>query len=437
MTWRGVALVAAALQVLAVGPAFAADASIETYVVRRGDTLYGLAQRYFLRIDDYRIVQKLNGVADPRRLRVGARLKTPVRLLRTQVVEAQVAGFKGDVAVVTAKGLRLPVARGARLPEGALISTGANAYLRLDLPDGSHLSIPSQSRVRLVKMRAVEMTGVVRRELQVLGGRLESQVTPLRDPRDSYTVRTPMSVSAVRGTEFAVSYDERAARAATEVVSGAVTVTGAEDKRQVAAHEGAISSASGTVGPLELLPAPALVDPGRIQDDDVVRFSIATPRSELGYRIRLATDAGFVDVLEETTSATGDLVFGPLEDGVYFLRLAAIDGRGLLGLPATYAFQRRRNTLAILAPIVTREGGRRHYRFRWQAGGEGERSYRLQLFAEGKDVPVVDEAGLSGEELTITDLPPGVYNWRVMSRTFTRGGLVEKWSSVERFEIGH
>ena len=49
---------------------------------------------------------------------------------------------------------------------------------------------------------------------------------------------------------------------------------------------------------------------------------------------------------------------------------------------------------------------------------------------------LLDEAGLTLQELTVTDLPPGVYTWRVMSRTFAGGGYYEKWTPPERFEIG-
>ena len=78
----------------------------------------------------------------------------------------------------------------------------------------------------------------------------------------------------------------------------------------------------------------------------------------------------------------------------------------------------------------------RRYKFRWQAAGVGERTYRLQVLREGAEAPVVDEAGLTLQELTVTDLPPGVYTWRVMSRTFAGGGYYEKWTPPERFEIG-
>ena len=434
MNWPAAVAAGSALGFLASLPAAAAE-PMETYVVRKGDTLYELGRRYFSRAEDYRTVARLNRVRDPRSLQVGARLKVPARLLRVTPVEARVAGYKGSVTATVA-GSTIALTRGALLAEGAIVSTGPNAFLRLDLPDGTQMSIPSQSRVRLSHMRAVEMTGVVRRELEVQRGRLESDVTPLSNPRDSYTVRTPMSVSAVRGTEFAVSYDETASRANTEVVEGLVTVTSGRQSTSVAASHGAVAEAAGVIGPLPLTPAPKLANPGKVQDERQVRFAIETPQSSHGYQVRLATDAGFVDVVEETTSPTANVDLGALPDGVYFLRLAAVDDAGLVGIPGTYAFERRLNTLTLSAPSASREDGVRRYKFRWNVGGVGERTYRLQLFQEGRDAPVLDEGGLTMQELTVTDLPPGVYHWRVMSRTYARGSYAEKWSPPERFEIG-
>ena len=433
MNWRAAAAAGVVLASISA-PAGAAE-PVERYTVQRGDTLYELAERYFVKISDYRAVQRLNRIGDPRRLQVGTQLQVPARLLRTTPIQARVAGFKGAVSVTTA-GRTGPAVIGAVLPEGAVISTGPNAFLRLDLPDGSRLSIPSQSRVRLGRLRTVEMTGVVQRELEVQGGRLESEVSPLRNPRDSYTVRTPMSVSAVRGTDFRVAYDDRAGRANTEVIEGKVSVTGGAAATDVGAAYGTITTGEGVIGPLSLAPAPSLANPGKVQDEQIASFQVTGPSASAGYHVRIATDAGFVEVVEETSSATPTLTFETLPDGVYFIRLAALDDNGLLGLPATYAFERRLNTLRADAPVASRDGGVRRYKFRWQVGGEGERAYRLQLFRDGDEAPVVDEGGLAAQELTVTDLPPGVYNWRVMSRTFARGSYVEKWSPLERFEIG-
>ena len=435
MSSRTVIATGLAFYLLSATPAGAAE-PMERYVVQRGDTLYGLAERYFVRVGDYRTVQRLNRVSDPRRLPVGKQLKVPARLLRSQVIEAKVAGYKGQVSV-TLNGRPAPLAVGVVLKEGSIVSTGPNAFLRVNLPDGTHISVPSQSRVRLGRLRAVEMTGVVQRELEVQQGRLESEVTPLRGPRDSYIVRTPMSVSAVRGTQFRVAYDPVAERANTEVIEGLVAVAGAGEKEAVSGRFGTIATAQGVSDPIGLTPPPSLDNPGRVQDEPTVRFQIQGPPVAGGYQVRLAADAGFVEVLSEEEASDQALNFEALDDGVYFIRLSAMGDQGLLGLPATYAFERRLNTLTTSAPTSSQDGGFRRYKFRWDAAGQGARTYRLQLFRDGASAPVVDEAGLTAQELVITDLPPGVYNWRVMSRTFARGGFTEKWSNLERFEIGH
>lgn len=433
MNWRLVVVAGLALAAL---PAIAQAADpAEVYVVRRGDTLYGLAQAYLLQPSDYRVVQRLNGVANPRRLAVGKRLKVPADLLRTRPIEARVGAYRGSVQASLA-GRAVPLSVGATLAEGTVVATGANAFLRLDLPDGTRLSLPSQSRVRLGRMIAVEMTGVVRREISVEAGRLESEVVPLRNPRDSYTVRTPMSVSAVRGTVFRVAYDPASSTARTEVVEGVVAVDAKAQETTVAANFGALVTAAGVSGALALAPPPRIDNPGRMQDEGQVRFHVADGPPARAYRARLAADAGFLDVLSETVAETRDLQFEDLADGVYFLRVAAFDENGLLGAPATYAFERRLNTLNVSAPVSSSEDGVRRYRFRWAAAGAGERTYRFQLLQQGAAVPVVDEAGLTAQELTLTQLPPGVYEWRVMSRTFAAGRYVEKWSPLERFEIG-
>ena len=60
-----VVLAGVAFYLLSAGPAGAAE-RLERYVVRPGDTLYGIGQRYLVRTNDYRAVQRLNRIADPR-----------------------------------------------------------------------------------------------------------------------------------------------------------------------------------------------------------------------------------------------------------------------------------------------------------------------------------------------------------------------------------
>ncbi len=59
--------------------ASSAPSDIATYVVRPGDTLYDLAERYMIRPGDALQVGRLNRIAEPRRLQPGTTLRIPVR----------------------------------------------------------------------------------------------------------------------------------------------------------------------------------------------------------------------------------------------------------------------------------------------------------------------------------------------------------------------
>ena len=85
--------------------------------------------------------------------------------------------------------------------------------------------------------------------------------------------------------------------------------------------------------------------------------------------------------------------------------------------------------------------GRRVYRFRWEAEGEGEASFRFQLSREDADgaregVPLVDQPGLADQAFSLTDLPPGVYTWRVQGSRHRFGRLLQVWSEPQQLRIG-
>ncbi|MGF1973930.1 hypothetical protein, partial [Staphylococcus aureus] len=77
------------------------------------------------------------------------------------------------------------------------------------------------------------------------------------------------------------------------------------------------------------------------------------------YRLLLARDAGFIDIFAEATTQTTaqekpTVDFGQIANGVYFVRLTAIDSGGLEGFPADYSFDRDLDTLDAASPSDTR-----------------------------------------------------------------------------------
>lgn len=416
----------------AAKPRVAASA---VYVVKPGDTLYDLAARYLLRIDDYREVQRLNRVREPRRLPAGAKLQVPARLLRTEAIQARLGAYRGAVTVTSA-GRPATIAIGLVVREGDVIATGANAFARLDLPDGSRVAIPSQSRVRIDRLRWTLMTASADREFTVEAGRSESSVVPLRTPQDRYIVRTPLSVSAVRGTEFHVRYEPALRQAATEVLSGVVAVSADQQRSATTpAGHGVTVAATGPLAPAALAPAPELLRPEKIQDQPQLAFDIAPVADARAYRLRLAPDAGLLDTIAETTTEAPHVALDGISDGDYFARVSVIGQDGLEGLPRTYAFRRFLNTIELSAPRVSGLRRERRCLFRWSTSGGGERTFRFQLYRDAATSPLVDELDLTERQITLTDLPPGAYVWRVMSRTVAAGRNIDKWSPAERFVI--
>lgn len=407
------------------------------YTVQSGDTLSGLGA-YLNRHADYRLIQRDNRVADPRRMAVGRVLLIPVRLLRADPDQARVAGFRG-AATLTRNGTQGPIATGQGVSEGDVLTTGANAFIRLALSDGSHVTVPSNSRIRLLRLRRYALNGAVDHGFAVQAGRIESTVTPRRRP-GGFVIETPVSVSAVRGTEFRVAFDATTERASTGVIEGVVNVRSGDGAASVAAEasEG-VSVTRGAVRLADLLPAPELIDPDQVHSAPDVRMQLAHLADARTYRGRLALDAGMIEAFAEVDSSSGAdvLVFPELADGAYFVRLTALAEDGLEGRPATYAFIRARNGIGGLAADLASGDRRRPFRFRWSAEGEGQAVFRFQLSREDDEgAPLIDQPGLTEEAFTVTDLPAGVYTWRVQSSRHRFGRLLQAWSEPQQLRIG-
>lgn len=442
------AAVLAIAATLAAGPTLAqtsartaTSSSAQTldYVVQRGDTLIDLATAYMNRPLDYRRVQRENRVSDPRRLSIGRTLALPVDLLRADPDEARIAGFRG-AATLHQDGRSTAPATGQTVREGAVLSTGPNAFVRLALSDGSHVVVPSNSRVRVSRLRRYAVNGAVDHALTVEAGRAESRVTPRNRP-GGFAIRTPVSVSAVRGTDFRVSFDDEADRSTTEVLEGVVTIASGDAEALAQVDQG-VSAVAGDVRLLNLLPAPALVRPDAPQTQAQVAFDIQPLSGAERYRGRVAQDAGMIEAFAETDSAPGGpLIFGEMEEGAYFLRLTALSPEGLEGKATTYSFIRARNGIGGLSSTFEQQDRRRFYRFRWKGEGVGEATFRFQLWREAEDgtadgALLIDQPGLADEALTLSDLPPGVYGWRVQGARHRFGRLLEAWSEPQQLRIG-
>ena len=419
---------------VAVDPARAQprdDDSI-VYSVRKGDTLIQLARDYMLRETDWKEVQRINRVANPYRLPVASRLSLPIRLLKSRPAAATVAAFRGQALAAQAGTPSRAVTMGLALGEGARLTTGPASSLSLALTDGSVITLPSNSALRIGRLRRLLITDSIDYDLMLESGSVRSRVTPFRNKDDRFRLRNPVAVSAVRGTDFRTHFDAASDTARAELLEGGIGLSaGAERETRLAPEFGAVIGRAGGIAVEPLLPAPQLTSGNAVQRAPVIAFGIAPVPGATGYRLQIGRDSGFVDIVADAASDTPGFAMADLPNGNYFARFTAIAASGLEGVPGTIAFRRRLAT-ATQGAVAGPDG----YVFRWIGSGDGERRYRFQLRREDDPEFLVDESALAGSSIILSSLPPGRYLWRVGTTTHSAEETDSDWTAYESFVLG-
>lgn len=408
------------------------QSEVVTYTIRRGDTLDRLSRGFLVPERRWRSLLGIARIRNPRRLPIGRQLRIPRPWLRFKVEPARLASYRGTVRL-SIGGRTVSSAPGSLVGEGTEIATAANSFVTLMLADRSQVVIPSQSRVRVRELRRLLLTGAIDYRIDVEAGRLETKVTPLEQPSGRYRIRTPVSMTAVRGTEFRVSFDAQSRTAATEVLAGSVAFSAPESATMLPLEPsfGATLHQGGEPHSEKLLGAPDLDNPAPLQTRDAVEFRARKLADAIRYRVLIAADAGFIDNIAEQFADDGVFALPDIPNGTLFVRVSAIARSGLEGMPQAYSFKRR--LASIHGSVEAAEDG---YRFRWSGAGGGVRRYRFQLM---RDTPqgrlVVDEVALARDSLTLRRLPGGVYYWRVGLVQLEDGEATESWTDPAKLTI--
>lgn len=404
--------------------ASASDDAPVRYTVRKGDNLITLGERYLLNPQSYKLVQHQNRIADPHAIPIGKILLIPRSLLKYRPASAKLISVRGQVLSRSENAVV-----GQVLPEGADISTGPSSFATMLLDDGSRISLPSNSNVRISRLRSYILGGSLDYDFDIAKGGLRSSVVKHKTGDDRYQVRTPKAVSAVRGTDFQSRYEVESGSDFAEVVEGALAVeAGSSAVLALPAGNGLAVKAGGGVVTEALLAPPSLTAPGKTQAEKIVRFDA---KEAGGVRYTIASDAGFIEQVADTIAPDGKAEFAELANGNYFVRARAISANGIQGIPATFAFKRRLN--GVTASVGQGEEG---YAFRWTGEGEGVQRFHFQLFRNATDqIALVDEAGLSSDRITLSDLPPGDYFWRVGVVQYLEGEVGINWTPLEKLSV--
>lgn len=402
------------------------------YRVLPGDTLIGIAQRWTETPQRWRDLQRLNRITRPTRLAPGTELRIRIDWLRGEPTTLVVREIGGRVVIDGASG-----AAGAVGREGTRIETGADGVAVLVLGDGTVLTIPPASAVRIDRLRQYLGPNAIDAELMIERGSVDTVSPPARSR--PLRIRTPAATAAVRGTEFRVR--ARPQDAAVEVLTGAVAADSVGGRAALAGGQGAIASPVAAPRVEPLLAAPSLAAlPARVEQP-AARLPFAPVPGAVAYRVQVASDAGFTRRLSDAVPAAPEVSFVSTTDGTLHVRVRAIAASGLEGFES-------RATVEVAArpepPTPTRPPERAvvfgdEVALAW-ARPEGVDAFRLQVSADPSFAQPVHDSTI-GEAMRSVSLPPSaapstVWYWRVAAIAGGRQGPFSAPRSFERRPVG-
>jgi hypothetical protein len=412
---------------LAAAPACATDESWP-YRIERGDTLIGVRDRLLRPDADWRILQRANRIANPRRLIPGSTLKIPLSALREHPLVAEVLYASGTVTVQRAGAAPEPLIGGASLAAGDLVRTGPQSSAALRFADGARVLVRPDSTLRIERTVRLGDSPMVDTRMRLERGGADTRVPKENSPR--FEIRTPVANLGVRGTEFRVRADE--VRTAVEVLEGRVEAS-AREARTVDAGYGALASERRVTAPTPLAAAPDLAALPRRIERLPLRLDWKPAAAGIRFRAQVyRADEPDRLVLDGLFGADGARWSEDLPDGRYQLRARAVADNGLEGQDATALFTLKARPEP---PFLTRpRAGERTpdetANFAWTRNPAAAR-YRLQLAdAPDLDPPRLDRDDLTGNALGVA-VPVGTHYWRLAS--IRADGDQGPWSDTQAF----
>ncbi|CAK7022029.1 FecR family protein [Kerstersia gyiorum] len=296
------------------------------YYVRKDDTLGDLASTYLLDVGRWKALAEFNRIADEFRLPIGKQLRIPLSWIPRLPATAVLEYVQGTVLVNGA-----PASNGQALATGQRLETTAGSAAAIRLPDGGFVALPEDSQLNVELLQQFAGTGLIDSVVALEQGDLETEVSPQHEGVGRFEVRTPVTITGVRGTRFRVRVDESGT--INEVLDGQVqlasgpSTTQADTSRRVAAGYGTRVSADGSSHPIVALPAaPAILSSQPEGGQWTVDF--APVPGAVSYLVQYSHDAQGSQIIERQTLAAPPLQ-ARLTEPRYYASIIAVDAQGL------------------------------------------------------------------------------------------------------------
>lgn len=392
------------------------------YTTTKGDNLWNLSEQYLDRVSRFEALRKLNGIENPKQMPPGIKLRIPLKWVRSNPVPAVIDELLGDAQLQRAgSGDLVTLQAGDEVYLGDQIRTGDESTLAIRFADDSILTLYADSLIRFDHLSAHGKTGMVDSRLNLIQGRMDTRVTPASGPGSRFEIQTPSAISAVRGTEYRALVGADGKVSNIEVLHGKVKVSGAGKHTLVKRGFGTqVAEGKAPIKPRKLLPAPELsAFNGPIRNiSELVSWPVIEKAER--YRVEVSADEAFDIVQWTQISEYAKAALPDIADGVYYLRVRAIDSLGLEGLNSVQPFllDAHPQPPLQLQPVPDQVLRGEAAVLQWTQSAEAQR-YRLEIATDAAFTQtIVDQSDISDTRFDTADLPvPGKYYWRLTSIT--------------------
>lgn len=387
---------------MAVQPGHAADQSgqinTDVHKVEQGETLWDIAERYLGDPLEWRQLQPGSGVEEPRLLQPGTTIPIPAA---REAFPATVLHLKGEGWRTVPGGGDQPLAVGMTLDKGEEVRTGAGTHLSLMFADGSRMVLPSLTAVTLTSV-AGGSPRVILRE-----GEMEAYVEQPGTQRRRLEVETSVGVLGVRGTHFRVRDGEE--RTLAEVLKGKVASSRPQSRGPgIEAGYGLVMQPSGPLDTVALLPAPVRAEQRHLMGADP-RWQVRAEQvgGAVSYHAEVSTSPDFLQIMQAQSAVQPEFDFSGLEAAFYHVRIVAVDGEGLRGMPGTFVLAHQG-----IDPTVSVEEIPGGLAFRWSRPAGWRYGFQVAVDEDFRHT-FADRRNLAGSGVKVGRLPPGRYYWRL------------------------
>ncbi len=302
------------------------------YTAKPGDTMIGISRRYLINGQSHEVQRALwehNQLKDKDRISPGQQIRIPGNWVKNEAGRIELAHVEGDV-----QSQGQPIRTGARVNPGDELKTGRDGYVTIKLADGSTLALQPGSTLAVEGVRTSALSPSADALFNLKNGRVEASVQKRAASGARFEVRTPIAVAAVRGTRFRVVADDEKKTATSEVVEGTVEVNDTGNLGSVSVQEGfgtRVVAGQAPSPPRALLPAPRLWTGMRLWVRRPIRLNFTRLPGAVNYRVVVARQADFGNVISETLLSNNVIELPELENGAYFIKVRGIDDLGLEG----------------------------------------------------------------------------------------------------------